>query len=85
MRLLEENRITDVAQIKGMVRKVIQNCTSNFFFQGTGIRGMLTKGDVLAFLGRASGPTGTFKDNTPTPSVYKSKAVIAGAAPPKKV
>jgi len=29
--------------------------------QGTGIRGMLTKGDVLAFLGKASTPTGTFK------------------------
>jgi hypothetical protein len=28
---------------------------------GTGIRGMLTKGDVLAFLGKASSPTGTFK------------------------
>lgn len=29
--------------------------------KGTGIRGMLTKGDVLAFLGKASSPTGTFK------------------------
>lgn len=29
--------------------------------KGTGIRGMLTKGDVLAYLGKASGPTGTFK------------------------
>lgn len=28
--------------------------------KGTGIRGMLTKGDVLAYLGKASGPTGTF-------------------------
>jgi hypothetical protein len=28
---------------------------------GTGLRGMLTKGDVLAFLGKASSPTGTFK------------------------
>ena len=30
--------------------------------KGTGIRGMLTKGDVLAHLGLASGPTGTFKE-----------------------
>jgi len=29
--------------------------------KGTGLRGMLTKGDVLAFLGKASSPTGTFK------------------------
>ncbi|KAG8693523.1 hypothetical protein FRC08_009060, partial [Ceratobasidium sp. 394] len=29
--------------------------------KGTGIRGMLTKGDVLAHLGLASTPTGTFK------------------------
>ncbi|TFL07752.1 single hybrid motif-containing protein [Pterulicium gracile] len=30
--------------------------------KGTGVRGMLTKGDVLAYLGRASGPLGTFKE-----------------------
>ena len=30
--------------------------------KGTGVRGMLTKGDVLAHLGLASGPTGTFKE-----------------------
>lgn len=29
--------------------------------KGTGVRGMITKGDVLAFLGKASTPTGTFK------------------------
>lgn len=29
--------------------------------KGTGIRGMLTKGDVLAFLGRASGPLGSYE------------------------
>ncbi|KAF8579471.1 single hybrid motif-containing protein [Ramaria rubella] len=55
--------------------------------KGTGIRGMLTKGDVLAFFGKASSPNGTFKDNTPTPSKYKSHAVIGnvvGAPPIKK-
>lgn len=30
--------------------------------KGTGVRGMLTKGDVLAHLGLVSGPTGTFKE-----------------------
>lgn len=29
---------------------------------GTGVRGMLTKGDVLAYLGRASSPLGTLKE-----------------------
>ncbi|KAG8756321.1 hypothetical protein FRC12_010613 [Ceratobasidium sp. 428] len=33
--------------------------------KGTGIRGMLTKGDVLAHLGLASTPTGTFKITIP--------------------
>jgi len=35
--------------------------------KGTGIRGMLTKGDVLAFLGKASSPTGTFKQTQLNP------------------
>ncbi|KAF5386605.1 hypothetical protein D9615_001935 [Tricholomella constricta] len=30
--------------------------------KGTGVRGMLTKGDVLAYLGKASSPTGTYKE-----------------------
>ncbi|KZT11578.1 single hybrid motif-containing protein [Laetiporus sulphureus 93-53] len=29
--------------------------------KGTGVRGMLTKGDVLAYLGKASSPLGTYK------------------------
>jgi hypothetical protein len=41
--------------------------------KGTGIRGMLTKGDVLAFLGKASSPTGTFKQTQLNP----------GSEPPK--
>ncbi|KAI0259925.1 single hybrid motif-containing protein [Gloeopeniophorella convolvens] len=45
--------------------------------KGTGVRGMLTKGDVLAFLGKASSPTGTFK-------VAKSGPGAAAAAAPKK-
>ncbi|KAJ7581512.1 pyruvate dehydrogenase X component [Mycena floridula] len=31
--------------------------------KGSGVRGMLTKGDVLAFLGMASSPFGTFKES----------------------
>jgi len=47
--------------------------------KGTGLRGMLTKGDVLAFLGKASTPTGTFKLTQPksgpeAPKVAEAKA-----------
>ncbi|CCM05034.1 uncharacterized protein FIBRA_07236 [Fibroporia radiculosa] len=42
---------------------------------GTGVRGMLTKGDVLAFLGKASGPFGTYNPtasaNEPSTSAPK--------------
>ncbi|KAG2041574.1 single hybrid motif-containing protein [Suillus americanus] len=38
---------------------------------GTGVRGMLTKGDVLAYLGRASSPMGTFKEAKKEASVPK--------------
>lgn len=35
--------------------------------KGTGIRGMITKGDVLAYLGKASGPLGTYAGKEPKP------------------
>jgi hypothetical protein len=38
---------------------------------------MLTKGDVLAFLGKASSPTGTFKTAQPRPESGASKVVEA--------
>ncbi|KAG7453024.1 single hybrid motif-containing protein [Guyanagaster necrorhizus] len=44
------------------------NITNAEQIKGTGVRGMLTKGDVLAFLGKASGPLGTYKESTPTQS-----------------
>lgn len=46
--------------------------------KGTGVRGMLTKGDVLAYMGKASSPTGTYKKSA------SSAAPQAAAAPPKK-
>lgn len=39
--------------------------------KGTGVRGMLTKGDVLAYLGKASSPTGTFKEAEKTAEAPK--------------
>ncbi|KAL5511547.1 PDX1 [Sanghuangporus vaninii] len=44
--------------------------------KGTGVRGMLTKGDVLAFLGKASSPSGTYKPTqteTPAPKPAKEQ------------
>jgi len=44
----------------------------------TGVRGMLTKGDVLAYLGRASSPMGTFKEakkDVPVPQKVEEPAV----------
>lgn len=42
--------------------------------KGTGVRGMLTKGDVLAFLGKASSPLGTYKPpNYDYPEIKKVK------------
>ncbi|PBK87427.1 single hybrid motif-containing protein [Armillaria gallica] len=41
------------------------NVTNAEQIKGTGVRGMLTKGDVLAFLGKASGPLGTYKEPAP--------------------
>ena len=45
--------------------------------KGTGVRGMLTKGDVLAFLGKASSPTGTFKPTKLGPGAETPKKVEA--------
>ncbi|KIK54539.1 hypothetical protein GYMLUDRAFT_77054 [Collybiopsis luxurians FD-317 M1] len=47
---------------------------------GTGVRGMVTKGDVLAFLGKASGPLGSFKPS-PTPIEEALKGLQKKAAP----
>lgn len=53
--------------------------------KGTGIRGMITKGDVLTFLGKASGPLGSYqaaleKEEAQAKS-EKSGAVKQAAAP----
>ena len=43
-------------------RLLLEHPVSNLEeIKGTGVRGMLTKGDVLTFLGKASNPLGTFK------------------------
>lgn len=50
--------------------------------RGTGVRGMLTKGDVLTFLGKASNPNGTF---VPAPSpIEEARKALSAAAPSKK-
>ncbi|PWN19771.1 hypothetical protein BCV69DRAFT_287885 [Microstroma glucosiphilum] len=47
LRVLRENNLS------------IDDATSKI--KGTGLKGMLTKGDVLSYLGKASSPTGTYK------------------------
>lgn len=43
-------------------RLVLEHGITNLdAIQGTGVRGMLTKGDILTYLGKASGPNGTYK------------------------
>ncbi|KAF8415899.1 single hybrid motif-containing protein [Boletus edulis BED1] len=45
-----------------VIRLLIEGGVANAeVIKGTGVRGMLTKGDVLAHLGRASNPFGTYK------------------------
>ena len=50
-----------------VMRLLQENGISPEKVKGTGIRGMLTKGDVLAFMGKASTPTGTWKAVDPSP------------------
>jgi len=50
-----------------VMRLLQENGISPNKVKGTGIRGMLTKGDVLAFMGKASSPTGTWKAVDPSP------------------
>ncbi|TFK60003.1 single hybrid motif-containing protein [Pluteus cervinus] len=54
------------------------NITNAESITGTGVRGMLTKGDVLTFLGKASGPTGTYKER---PAVVYKPEVVAKEEP----
>ncbi|KDR81886.1 hypothetical protein GALMADRAFT_240161 [Galerina marginata CBS 339.88] len=61
------------------------NVTSTNEIKGTGVRGMLTKGDVLTFLGKASSPLGTFKPGpSPIEEANKSRGTTTAqaAAPP---
>ena len=51
--------------------------------KGTGVRGMLTKGDVLAFLGKASTPTGTLKGVST--KITDLAGPAAPAAPKKEI
>ncbi|CUA75155.1 hypothetical protein RSOLAG22IIIB_01803 [Rhizoctonia solani] len=53
--------------------------------KGTGVRGMLTKGDILAHLGLASTPTGTFKITQPKDTPATASKADTKAEGPKKV
>ncbi|KAI0082856.1 single hybrid motif-containing protein [Panus rudis PR-1116 ss-1] len=50
--------------------------------KGTGVRGMLTKGDVLTHLGKASGPLGTYKAALEKEEQKSEKVQKKETAPP---
>ncbi|KAI0818881.1 single hybrid motif-containing protein [Irpex lacteus] len=52
--------------------------------EGTGVRGQITKGDVLTFLGKASGPLGTYKAalEKEEEAAKKEKSGVKAAPPP---
>lgn len=63
-----------------VIRLLIEGGITNAeVIKGTGVRGMLTKGDVLAYLGRASNPLGTYKP------LQKETATPTKTDPPPKV
>ncbi|KAG8217234.1 single hybrid motif-containing protein [Butyriboletus roseoflavus] len=63
-----------------VVRLLVEGGITNAeVIKGTGVRGMLTKGDVLAYLGRASNPLGTYKL-----SPKETAAAPAKTEPPPK-
>lgn len=63
-----------------VIRLLIEGGITNAdVIKGTGVRGMLTKGDVLAYLGRASNPLGTYKPP------QKQTTTPARTEPPAKV
>jgi len=67
--------------IPSVVRLLIEGGVTNAeVIKGTGVRGMLTKGDVLAHLGRASNPFGTYKP----PQKETAKAAPAKPEAPTK-
>lgn len=59
LRLIQEHSIS-----QGDVDKI----------NGTGVRGMLTKGDILTHLGLASGPSGTYREASPPDAKTATKA-----------
>ncbi|EJF62657.1 single hybrid motif-containing protein [Dichomitus squalens] len=66
IRLIQEHGIS-----QGDVNKI----------KGTGVRGMLTKGDVLTHLGLASGPSGTYRETPPPDLKTNAKKSVKEAAP----
>jgi len=49
------------------------NITAPQDIKGTGVRGMLTKGDILTYLGKTSGPSGTYKEFPASQAELKKK------------
>ncbi|KAL4074708.1 single hybrid motif-containing protein [Scleroderma yunnanense] len=64
--------------LPSVMRLLVEHSVTNpEVINGTGVRGQLTKGDVLAYLGKASSPTGTYKET-------KKEAVVPQKSEPPK-
>ncbi|KAI6043007.1 single hybrid motif-containing protein [Pisolithus marmoratus] len=65
--------------LPSVLRLLVENNIKNpEAIKGTGVRGQLTKGDVLVHLGKASSPTGTYKET-------KKEAVVPQKDEPPKL
>ncbi|KAF9505832.1 hypothetical protein BS47DRAFT_494276 [Hydnum rufescens UP504] len=53
-----------------VLRLLQENALDKLVLKGTGVRGMLRKGDVLAHIGKASSPWGTAEDPKTEPSIH---------------
>jgi len=67
-----------------VLRLLRENDVDGQIIKGTGVRGMLTKGDVLAHIGKASSPWGTGKDPKTEPSILSPAPWGVNAAPEAK-
>jgi pyruvate/2-oxoglutarate dehydrogenase complex dihydrolipoamide acyltransferase (E2) component len=70
-RTVTTSKLAPIPMFPSVVRLLEENGISPDQVKGTGVRGMLTKGDVLAFMGKASSPTGTWRavKESPFPKV----------------
>lgn len=77
---LEHHPAHSRSLLPSVLRLLVEyNITNPEAITGSGVRGQLTKGDVLAYLGKASSPTGTYKEHMrESPAPRKGEVVKVG-------